>query len=183
MKKCTCLSAFLLAPLHEGRPLHRPQAVHLCYFYSRPSTRGDLCTDRRRLIDAISTRAPTRGANYSFLLAVGYRQFLLAPLHEGRPNGGSGGPPMWGISTRAPTRGATPSHCWIALVSCFFYSRPYAWCEWGGVWPSVVSRLFLLAPLREGRPEMSIMLPPKAPFLLPPLREGRQKNKTPCTQM
>lgn len=34
---------------------------------------------------------------------------------------------------------------------------------------------FLLTPLREGRPEMSIMLPPKAPFLLAPLQEGRQQ--------
>ena len=148
----------------------------ISYFYSRPYTRGDIWRNEKMyMAQRISTRAPTRGATYSFLLAVGYRQFLLAPLHKGRPNGGSGGPPMWGISTRAPTRGATRSHCWIALVSRYFYSRPYARGDSAGVWPSVVSRIFLLAPLREGRPEMSIMLPPKAPFLLPPLREGRQQ--------
>ena len=40
---------------------------------------------------------------------------------------------------------------------------------------SSTAGVFLLAPLREGRPEMSIMLPPKAPFLLAPLHEGRQQ--------
>ena len=170
----------------------------ISYFYSRPYTRGDICTDRRRYIYAISTRAPTRGATYSFLLAVGYRQFLLAPLHEGRPNGGSGGPPMWGISTRAPTRGATRSHCWIALVSRYFYSRPYArgdrkcrsCCRRKHHFYSRpyargdkrtkplarrCERLFLLPPLREGRRTTRFFPVFRSVFLLPPLREGRQQ--------
>ena len=150
MKKCTWLSAFLLAPLHEGRPLHRPQAVHLCYFYSRPYTRGDLLLFTCRRIQAISTRAPTRGATergvwgaahvghfYSrpytrgdaFALLDSPREqvFLLAPLREGRLGGGVALCRQPDISTRAPTRGATkeqnPLH---ADVKDYFYSRPYA---------------------------------------------------------
>ena len=77
----------------------------------------------------ISTRAPTRGATSAQTAGGTFMLFLLAPLHEGRPNGGSGGPPMWGISTRAPTRGAT------------YREKPYP----------LTDEQFLLAPLHEGR--------------------------------
>lgn len=56
-----------------------------------------------------------------------------------------------------------------------FYSRPYARGDTRSHPGEVLLLIFLLAPLREGRPEMSIMLPPKAPFLLAPLHEGRQQ--------
>ena len=79
------------------------------------------------------------------------------------------------ISTRAPTRGATERGVWGAAHVGHFYSRPYTRGDAFALLDSPREQVFLLAPLREGRPEMSIMLPPKAPFLLPPLREGRQQ--------
>ena len=102
----------------------------ISYFYSRPYTRGDLLLFTCRRIQAISTRAPTRGATergvwgaahvghfYSrpytrgdaFALLDSPREqvFLLAPLREGRLGGGVALCRQPDISTRAPTRGAT----------------------------------------------------------------------------
>ena len=133
----------------QGRPPRPP----FMYFYSRPYARGD--SVRTLAISStipISTHAPTRGATsacgilgstsgnfYSrpytrgdehdepFYLSIGI--FLLPPLREGRHFPGQ----EWGfrpiISTHAPTREATGifSNC-------------------------VCPMIFLLAPLREGRP-------------------------------
>ena len=133
----------------QGRPLRPP----LLYFYSRPCTRGDWLASRAPGLPAgflltplregrplhlsallhshtISTRAPTRGATSQLLPKI--RDFVQISTHA--PTRGATalagvGLAVQQISTRAPTRGATCSPSRFA-------------CRW---------RLFLLAPLHEGR--------------------------------
>ena len=120
---------FYSRPYARG-DLSTRQRVLLCQnFYSRPYTRGDLLLFTCRRIQAISTRAPTRGATergvwgaahvghfYSrpytrgdaFALLDSPREqvFLLAPLREGRRGGGVALCRQPDISTRAPRVGA-----------------------------------------------------------------------------
>ena len=102
------------------------------------------------------------------------------------------------ISTRAPTRGASPSAVMVRESLAYFYSRPYARGDMRRGSTKIRPSIFLLTPLREGRPaqRMEQQLPsehfysrPYARgdhfcllekcdqplFLLTPLREGRQQ--------
>ena len=59
-----------------------------------------------------------------------------------------------------------------------FYSRP---CGRGDAKPFAIAMLvplFLLTPLREGRPSLHFAIMPSAEFLLTPLREGRHCLQT-----
>ena len=102
------------------------------YFYSRPCGRGDTSTCARR------SRCT----------------FLLTPLREGRPC-------LWllpckclpVISTHAPAGGATIPTAQRLSVPAYFYSRP---CGRGDVEAPIIGHMnaiFLLTPLREGRPK------------------------------
>ena len=103
------------------------------YFYSRPYARGDPTVELDVLqVRFISTRAPTRGATFSAVLAAG----SLA------------------ISTRAPTRGATYAAHGLARTQRDFYSRPYARGNARSPLVCAGGFEFLLTPLREGQPEL-----------------------------
>lgn len=73
------------------------------------------------------------------------------------------------LCEKGATRTAAKAALVVFLLPPLREGRPFDPAE------GIVMPKFLLAPLREGRPEMSIMLPPKAPFLLAPLQEGRQQ--------
>ena len=148
------LSLFLLTPLREGRPLAGEQFRAAKYFYSRPCGRGDV---------------------FATGIKRHHQLFLLTPLREGRLCGGhaSGGhhaisthAPAGGatrqrgkqrdarrISTHAPAGGATEAPPDPDEQLQDFYSRP---CGRGD--PEIVGaefvrlKVFLLTPLREGRP-------------------------------
>ena len=166
---------FLLTPLREGRHAEHKRDTAAVYFYSRPCGRGDslpratpykafsfLLTPLRegRRIPNSEPRVRTR-----FLLtplregrplltgwSASIATFLLTPLREGRlgmpraiviPND---------ISTHAPAGGATPAPVPMAALGSDFYSRP---CGRGdGIAPQhpCCTGVFLLTPLREGRP-------------------------------
>ena len=55
----------------------------------------------------------------------------------------------------------------------YFYSRPYARGDASSSALDFGAGLFLLTPLREGRPFLLCLRPVPWPFLLAPLREGR----------
>ena len=147
---------FLLTPLREGRR----------------TIDGGLCEECRFLLTPLREGRPASGT-----ISVHVSLFLLTPLREGRRvrNGERGCAPLdfysrpcgrgdkivivygWGkstISTHAPAGGAT------RLIAS---SNP--------IW-----FLFLLTPLREGRPEGLGQGFSREIFLLTPLREGRLKG-------
>ena len=55
-----------------------------------------------------------------------------------------------------------------------FYSRPCGRGDIAAFWLSAFQRIFLLTPLREGRPVAVTAFVTRSPFLLTPLREGRR---------
>ena len=124
------MDKFLLTPLREGRPPAQHARQQKPYFYSRPCGRGDRRNGRRY--------AP---ALY----------FYSRPC--GRGDGGADHRPYERhISTHAPAGGATTTSCSETAGRINFYSRP---CGRGD--PLVhdektYTELFLLTPLREGRP-------------------------------
>ena len=148
------ISAFLLTPLREGRPIfrrftdcsysistHAPAGGATLqngsgmsrrkHFYSRPCGRGD----------EEDSQAWTQGAT-----------FLLTPLREGRRNRRPQPAARQSISTHAPAGGATNSLEAVKLIQ----------------------RIFLLTPLREGRHDWPATGDFELLFLLTPLREGRR---------
>ena len=144
---------FLLTPLREGR-LRRHDGLHRAgmHFYSRPCGRGDFAASISLRSCIISTHAPAGGATgckpYSF--------------------------PNWKISTHAPAGGATKCCGRRRGGFPYFYSRP---CGRGDGRVDVTvdgAKLFLLTPLREGRPSRFRRCPCRPRFLLTPLREGRR---------
>ena len=123
--------------------------------------------------------------------------FLLTPLREGRLKHIRKLAEADKISTHAPAGGATVGRGAVRIQLYNFYSRP---CGRGDVYPDIdalhifssyfYSRpcgrgdaqfrrgnggqgIFLLTPLREGRPNTRSARPAQAAFLLTPLREGR----------
>ena len=147
-------------------------------FYSRPCGRGDVGQAQGDgQGNLISTHAPAGGATWaSSQMRTNICGFLLTPLREGRlkdqfgmdaslsdfysrPCGrgdysaaGKEIPTIGTISTHAPAGGATNLR--VRMM------------------PTI--RVFLLTPLREGRPAPpSTPKPVHTPFLLTPLREGR----------
>ena len=124
------------------------------YFYSRPYARGD-CRNGFNFSDiiAISTHAPTRGATpFSFRFHFYAIKFLLTPLREGRHIFCAIFCGIKIISTHAPTRGATKCQISSVFGASDFYSRPYARGDKTPVAGNCENGLFLLTPLREGRP-------------------------------
>ena len=102
----------------------------------------------------ISTHAPAGGATRrDFQGRTARRAFLLTPLREGRPDGNEGTERRKSISTHAPAGGATTRSRPATGTCGYFYSRP---CGRGDARLIASSNpiwfLFLLTPLREGRP-------------------------------
>ena len=56
-----------------------------------------------------------------------------------------------------------------------FYSRPCGRGDTSGAYTDGTDQVFLLTPLREGRPELGTLKSELKLFLLTPLREGRRK--------
>ena len=138
---CPCLpnsstKAFLLTPLREGRPGRRLSLERSNgNFYSRPCGRGDVPPGRALVLSA---------------------EFLLTPLREGRQErAGRLSPGNYHFYSRPCGRG--DAVCALdARVMVNFYSRP---CGRGDTLPEKVTAakfLFLLTPLREGRPLYSL---------------------------
>ena len=122
---------FLLAPLREGRLHPTAQSGCSAHFYSRPYARGNRSRAlRKESVLLISTHAPTRGA--TALRSLVSLEFT--------------------ISTRAPTRGATLSRLARTAAAANFYSHPYARGDIFRDRNGASALLFLLTPLREGRP-------------------------------
>ena len=99
--------------------------------------------------------------------------FLLTPLREGRPDTVYIIGHNVNISTHAPAGGATRTSRKTRGRRAHFYSRP---CGRGDMVPPQLMRvpaLFLLTPLREGRPYLLSENTKFFLFLLTPLREGR----------
>ena len=102
------------------------------YFYSRPCERGDVLVQKAVPIDYnISTHAPARGATID-AMNCGFRSIISthAPARGATLSVFQLDAGQIGISTHAPARGAT-----AALLALL-----------------IAAMLFLLTPLREGRP-------------------------------
>ena len=171
------ITEFLLTPLREGRrACTAPPSRSSQNFYSRPCGRGDWRVVLQLIYGIISTHAPAGGATVAFAMARTVQSpFLLTPLREGRhrkhaifdrkldfysrPCGRGDASRKWSaplpilISTHAPAGGATISN--------------------NGSSELVV---FLLTPLREGRPMRGDSPIFCYIFLLTPLREGRRRS-------
>ena len=168
---------FLLTPLREGRrDPQRTPAARGCNFYSRPCGRGDLKIARFvRSCVSISTHAPAGGATvwhevvqpaeqnfYSRPCGRGdfiprrktgaAAKFLLTPLREGRPISAPRTPTLsLNFYSRPCGRGDMYNKPYHILLY-YFYSRP---CGRGDISSrsfSGIFSIFLLTPLREGRP-------------------------------
>ena len=144
---------FLLTPLREGRP---PSACRLRrppYFYSRPCGRGD-AVDGERYGTEIYFYSRPCGRGDSWWRARRGRtscDFYSRPCGRGDAQGAGHGRAEARISTHAPAGGAT---FWIPS--------------------STKPTIFLLTPLREGRPGRQALPRNHGKFLLTPLREGRR---------
>ena len=77
------------------------------------------------------------------------------------------------ISTHAPAGGATARGPYNGFRFGHFYSRPCGRGDFRGKTQQTTSLLFLLTPLREGRPWQTNFEEMAKKFLLTPLREGR----------
>ena len=144
---------FLLTPLREGRRFLWQASVMIYVFLLTPLREGRQSRFRfQQAHDAISTHAPAGGATYDFDSALCQ---LLISTHA--PAGGATSKDvnpdaLSSISTHAPAGGATGRLAGASGCSPDFYSRP---CGRGdSIWhPFPLNiRLFLLTPLREGRP-------------------------------
>ena len=166
---------FLLTPLREGRRSRPGSQGRLSDFYSRPCGRGD-----------------AEGLGQGFDREI----FLLTPLREGRQDCRTFRERVHGISTHAPAGGATGRIQAVRAAAHYFYSRP---CGRGDVVTAAAAlglhlisthapaggataalrekkrwiSVFLLTPLREGRPKPFAIAMLVPLFLLTPLREGR----------
>ena len=148
---CDYISRILCVRRAQQR---RPSRPPFMYFYSRPYARGN---------PAAMTVSASVLNFYSRPYARGdLRRAVLRTL------------PLL-ISTRAPTRGATCRYRACAVTTMYFYSRPYERGDRRGFGYDARTGSFLLAPLREGRPQPSILDVARGVFLLAPLREGRQQ--------
>ena len=168
---------FLLTPLREGRPMRWSGLLSITmYFYSRPCGRGDSRFRFQQAHDAISTHAPAGGATLaSEVLHID----LCISTHA--PAGGATRPALSpsrteNISTHAPAGGATRP------AGCSGKARPISThAPAGGATKAVCHRhvgaVFLLTPLREGRPMRGDSPIFCYIFLLTPLREGRQNKR------
>ena len=193
---------FLLTPLREGRrsPLRWPGRCSP-HFYSRPCGRGDTESTRSLSASSISTHAPAGGATPHENGRPHCRySFLLTPLREGRPFPiteaasssyfysrpcGRGDQsrlpsPCWcRISTHAPAGGATNARGLPYFLLHISTHAPAGGATAVGLNPKKQMLLFLLTPLREGRPLLRhFVVTFCIVFLLTPLREGRHTAGT-----
>ena len=171
-------SVFLLTPLREGR--RNEENDPYCAdrnFYSRPCGRGDLVprNQNKNQSNAISTHAPAGGATNRTRASVWPSTFLLTPLREGLPcttvfklfyiTGNFFSRPCGrgdkqyprqrlavNISTHAPAGGATDGRPQSAARQPISTHAPAGGATTldGDAIPRML--LFLLTPLREGRP-------------------------------
>ena len=148
----------------------------------------------------ISTHAPAGGATYWEILFEQWDAFLLTPLREGRPFPiteaasssyfysrpcGRGDQsrlpsPCWcRISTHAPAGGATNARGLPYFLLHISTHAPAGGATAVGLNPKKQMLLFLLTPLREGRPLLRhFVVTFCIVFLLTPLREGRHTAGT-----
>ena len=172
-------SDFYSRPCGRGDPHRQPCPDQERDFYSRPCGRGDKCrasdcewdaefllTPLREgrlcldccavLFQRISTHAPAGGATN--IVDLDSLPVVLISTHA--PAGGATVVSLRQrglclISTHAPAGGATPSSWRSWLFPPYFYSRP---CGRGDVCQASAASwlaVFLLTPLREGRPRGS----------------------------
>ena len=165
---------FLLPPLREGRQKARRGNGTARKISTRAPTRGATrCRHRSSPCGTISTRAPTRGAT----LPEHSRAGVLGISTRAPTRGATGYGVRFGhraaISTRAPTRGATPRPSQARQSTSYFYSRPYTRGDAGSAivaWHSMISTR---APTRGATSKQSVIIDPPRIFLLAPLHEGR----------
>ena len=171
------------------------------HFYSRPCGRGDTESTRSLIASSISTHAPAGGATPHENGRPHCRySFLLTPLREGRPFPiteaasssyfysrpcGRGDQsrlpsPCWcRISTHAPAGGATNARGLPYFLLHISTHAPAGGATAVGLNPKKQMLLFLLTPLREGRPLLRhFVVTFCIVFLLTPLREGRHTAGT-----
>ena len=200
----------------KGR--RKRETGHDDHFYSRPCGRGDAEHDKRKARpECISTHAPAGGATRGTWTGVRPRDisthapaggatslctdlsaraayFYSRPCGRGdlleqerekgikkisthAPAGGATasaykGGTQAGISTHAPAGGATRLTA-ISPVPVLFLLTPLREGRPACIDGTKKVKAFLLTPLREGRPLTHTRLPPTSTFLLTPLREGR----------
>ena len=104
--------------------------------------------------------------------------FLLTPLREGRPGGDRKVQHHRQISTHAPAGGATRPVRGRRTRLRNFYSRPCGRGDCDDHLYLAHNIVFLLTPLREGRPVTVSHSFRHSAFLLTPLREGRRSVST-----
>ena len=199
----TNICGFLLTPLREGRRRRgRADAPGRCISTHAPAGGATITGGMTEWqADFISTHAPAGGATMSDAAGlVREAVFLLTPLREGRPPSIYGVTPTIAAFLLTPLRegrrsASSPADC----AGPYFYSRP---CGRGDEYESgervpnsisthapaggatipdnllpMLRDLFLLTPLREGRPKRPASRPQITRFLLTPLREGRLASR------
>ena len=149
-------------------------------FYSRPCGRGDLEQEGVTMeMKIISTHAPAGGAtSLACSWSMSIILFLLTPLREGRRQPAGGTPDRRNISTHAPAGGATADlrRCWKHRPH--FYSRP---CGRGDQMSGLRFESMAIsthAPAGGATRRRDNRKGAYTIFLLTPLREGRPARKT-----
>ena len=171
------LSPFLLTPLREGRldgtidipndsfiSTHAPaggatssESIACCppaHFYSRPCGRGDATPVENIVLYYIFLLTPLREGRPATeaIIKIAETLFLLTPLREGRRAGQAAARAGTPISTHAPAGGATTGNHRRSIRIRHFYSRPCGRGDFNNSRGVLLCFIFLLTPLREGRP-------------------------------
>ena len=179
------LYVFLLTPLREGRPATEPTIVTMpSYFYSRPYARGDFSAAPQNpgFRSDFYSRPYARGDLKTGSRSGRSRPFLLTPLREGRHVTMMAKECVRYISTHAPARGATGSLLVPPACQPDFYSRPYARGDTISGGGAIPLPLFLLTPLREGRPlHLSALLHSHTISTRAPTRGATPPISAPCS--
>ena len=170
-----CFAAFLLTPLREGRQIIRKYFGLPEQFLLTPLREGrldGLCD--LAYVPSISTHAPAGGATSASSRSVMRRGFLLTPLREGRQTHTPHTATSGNFYSRPCGRGDARDDA-QRDAHAHFYSRPCGRGDGraageeavdfristhapaGGAtyfyqWQAAFNQLFLLTPLREGRP-------------------------------
>ena len=173
---------FLLTPLREGRQCSRSQpASRRSYFYSRPCGRGDKLRRIPMMSDVLFLLTPLREGRPKLRMNHDCRLYFYSrPCGRGDPNILAAFPRVDHFYSRPCGRGDLYSVPRAAYSSFHFYSRPCGRGDAISVAPLEYVALFLLTPLREGRPfpASSPMMSMSVLFLLTPLREGRPRRRS-----
>ena len=152
--KSLMAAAFLLTPLREGRrSAHPKDPNNNRYFYSRPCGRGD------------PKRGPRCGGSINFYSRPCGRGDIAGRFFVNHAST---------ISTHAPAGGATSAGRKRCVGGCISTHAPAGGATGWSVTLQARSLIFLLTPLREGRPVCVATVTTPRLFLLTPLREGRR---------